>query len=1413
MKKTECRKILRTKIRMKIALVFLFMGAFTLFNPSCRLQAGRTTNVLILHSYHKGQGWNDDISRGLESALKNVNPEIELHYEYMDAKRHHDSRYFDLLHELYRHKFSHRPFDIIISSDDHAFRFLLGHHRELFPDIPVVFCGVNQFEDFMLDGHEMMKGVLEPFDVPNTIAVALQLHPETRRVFVIVDKSLSGTAVKGEVIKAIPAYRGRIEFIFLEEFDTPGLLERVKALPGDSIVLLVHWTEDKAGEIFSFERSCRLISQNSSVPVYSASNVYLDHGIVGGRLSSGFAQGKMAAEIALGILGGTRLEDIPAVKQGPSAYEFDYRDMRRFGITLADLPKGSHVIHKPHAFYSIHKTLFWGGIGGLVVLVSILLLLAFTMVSLRRNKALLEKSEMRYRTLVETMKEGLAESDANGQVTYVNRQFCRMLGYTRDELIGHPVCEHLDQTNREILKEHLAAVGNGPDISCELELCRKDGRKISTIISPTKLRYKGSGAGRRFAVVTDITDRKRAEENLRQSEERYRLIFEQSPLGIMHFDDNGVVFDCNSVFAEIIGTPKERLIGFNMVTSMPDGPMKRAVEKCLKDGQGRFEGTYHTVTGDKDIHIKAVHKRIDSENGTFLMAMGVLEDVSERIQREQKLRKNEERLKEAQETAHLGFWERNLTNEHLFWSDETYRIYGFRPGEVVPSYDLFLKIIHPEDRKAVDEAVNAAVLKLGGYNFENRIKLPDGEVRWIHSQGKVIRDHLGKAVTFMGTLMDITERKRAEEALMESEGLVRALLNATTDSAILLDSGGTILAVNQKMAESSGKEAETLIGTQARDLFDEALTREREKFLEKVVSSGEPVQFRDQRDGMILHNNFNPVFDAEGNVSRVAVFSRDVTREFRAENARMESEKMFRMVADFTWAWEYWLGPDGKFLYISPSCERITGYPPEAYIQDPGLLMEIIHPADREYFEKHVKDKLRPDQVHRFEFRLINKHGDMRWIEHICRAVRDEKGKILGRRCSNRDISIRKRALEDMRRFAKRLVTLREIDSVLLEVISPEEIAHSVLQCMMVLIPSGRAAVLSFDFEALEGTVMAHGGDSDNFYPIGKLFRLKPLQDFTEKLRSGEIYQVKTGSDKLPNLAVQKILGIAGRDVVSISIPLLFHGDLIGAIVFDGEEQDVSYSEHIEFVKEVGRHLAVALKNAQLFRSVSEQSERLRELATRLEEAEENERGRLARELHDQVGANLATLNINLNLIQDYLEQGKVEEISARLDNGMKLVEETTRHIRNVMTELRPSLLDDYGLPAALRWWCRVNGERTNINTIFEGQDLKSRLPRPVETNFFRIAQEALTNCAKHSGAAFIRVILEEKDGMIRMTVNDNGKGFNPQKPGIRGKESGWGMIMMEERARAINGRLHVNSVPGKGCRIITEWERMYNDN
>jgi len=219
-------------------------------------------------------------------------------------------------------------------------------------------------------------------------------------------------------------------------------------------------------------------------------------------------------------------------------------------------------------------------------------------------------------------------------------------------------------------------------------------------------------------------------------------------------------------------------------------------------------------------------------------------------------------------------------------------------------------------------------------------------------------------------------------------------------------------------------------------------------------------------------------------------------------------------------------------------------------------------------------------------------------------------------------------------------------------------------------------------------------------------------------------------------------------------------------------------------------------------------AERLRSLTARLAQVETAERRLLARELHDQVGPNLTALGINLNLISSQLPEAASATLRPRLTDSLALLEETAERLRDVMADLRPPVLEDYGLLTALHWYGKQFAARTGIPVSVLGDDLSPRLPLHVESGLFRIAQEALTNVSKHAQAKRVTVAVSHDASRVRLEVADDGIGFEETPPSLQDGRRGWGIVTMAERAESVGGTCQVASISGQGTRVIVEVAR-----
>ena len=216
----------------------------------------------------------------------------------------------------------------------------------------------------------------------------------------------------------------------------------------------------------------------------------------------------------------------------------------------------------------------------------------------------------------------------------------------------------------------------------------------------------------------------------------------------------------------------------------------------------------------------------------------------------------------------------------------------------------------------------------------------------------------------------------------------------------------------------------------------------------------------------------------------------------------------------------------------------------------------------------------------------------------------------------------------------------------------------------------------------------------------------------------------------------------------------------------------------------------------------------IRTISMRLNDIEENGRKRISRQLHDQVGQDLTALNINLDIVMSLLKEGKTDLSLRRLEDSARIARQTTEHIRHLMTDLRPPVLDDFGLLATLRWYADQFSQRTGLQVIISGSEPFPELSTSLAMPLFRITQEALDNAARHAQAHRVSIELLEKKQHIRLSIADDGIGFKPDQIKQPRGNNGWGLWIMQQRAESIGGKFRIHSQPGKGTNLSIEVRR-----
>jgi PAS domain S-box-containing protein len=277
-------------------------------------------------------------------------------------------------------------------------------------------------------------------------------------------------------------------------------------------------------------------------------------------------------------------------------------------------------------------------------------------------------------------------------------------------------------------------------------------------------------------------------------------------------------------------------------------------------------------------------------------------------------------------------------------------------------------------------------------------------------------------------IRQIEERRKAEQALRETQQMLQSVLDTIPVRVFWKNLDSNYLGCNRSFALDAGLQSpEQIVG---RNDFEMGWAEQAELYRSDdrvVMKTGRPKlgyeepQTTPDGSRIWLLTNKVPLLDTEGGIKGVLGTYEDITESKRMEEALRTSELKYRIVADNTYDWEYWVSPEGWFLYTSQSCQRVTGYMANEFEADPELLSRIVHPDDLAEFEAHLKDDQTTDAPNELEFRIIHRNGTTRWIGHVCQSVFDAKGRFLGRRGSNRDITDRRHAEKALKDSSEKL--------------------------------------------------------------------------------------------------------------------------------------------------------------------------------------------------------------------------------------------------------------------------------------------------------------------------------------------------------------------------------------------------------
>jgi len=481
-----------------------------------------------------------------------------------------------------------------------------------------------------------------------------------------------------------------------------------------------------------------------------------------------------------------------------------------------------------------------------------------------------------------------------------------------------------------------------------------------------------------------------------------------------------------------------------------------------------------------------------------------------------------------------------------------------------------------------------------------------------------------------------------------------------------------------------------------------------------------------------------------------------ISRQARTNQVLREDEARLAEAQSIAKLGSWELNPVTGRLIVSDEMIKIFEIDRSQFGASYEAFHAAVHPEDREAVNKAYTDSLATKSPYVSEYRLVMTDGRIKFVREQCQTEFDGSGKPLRSMGIMQDISERKRAAVEHAQLGA--IVESSNDAIMIR--GPDR----------TILSWNAAAERLFGWSAQE----AVGQCIDLIVPPE---RIGILQPFIERAASGE---------PVSPIETTHLRKDGARIPTQITL----------SPVRDRDGNVIAHSYTVRDMTELKR-------NEEALHSYAT---RLRELSRRLREVEETERRAISRELHDRIGQELSTLTLLFGKLAARLTKESPSAVQKQLKDMQGLLKSTVGNVRDVMAELRPPVLDDYGLHAALRQLATEFAKRSGISVELIGVDLQPRLPSIVETAMFRISQEALNNIAKHAQAKEVEISLSEVSGRVVLDIADDGVGFDAGETRQDGQH--WGMITMRERAEAVGITWRLESEPGAGTRVVIEVER-----
>ena len=855
---------------------------------------------------------------------------------------------------------------------------------------------------------------------------------------------------------------------------------------------------------------------------------------------------------------------------------------------------------------------------------------------------------------------------------------------------------------------------------------------------------------------------KQAQEEVRHSEEQFRQVFEEAPAGMIILDERRHCIRVNRAFCNIVGYNEAELIGqgYELFTHPDDSQANMTLTNEVYEGKQtgyRLEKRYIRKDGQVMwVTVNATAYRIPAQQRTGVLA--IIEDITERKRAEDALRATKERLQQALLASKIGLWDWNTDTNEVFFSREWKSQLGYGDQNLANAFETWEALLHDDDRERAMAYVQACLKNpVGDYRQEFRLRHKDGSYRWIAAAASFVVEPDGRRVRLLGAHTDITERKRAEEALR----LAKFSVDRAADAVYWIDPHAKILDVNEAASLMLGYSRDELCTMTVHDLNPDFQAHSWPEFWAETQQRGTMVfeTVHRAKNGRLIpiEVSVNYLF-YEGKEYHCA-FVRDITERKRVEEELRRSQAFITSVVENLPNMIFVKdAKDLKFVRVNKAGEDLLGHSREVLIGKSDY--DFFPKEDADFFTAKDRQVLKTGSLLDIpEEPIETKHQGRRILHTKKIPICDDTGEpqyLLG---ISEDITDRKRTEDALGKSEERYRSIFEN--------AIEGIFQTTLDGRYVAVNPALAHMYGYDSpEDMIATITSIA--SQLYVDPGRRNEFIRLMQEQEKL---------TGFEALVYRKDGRFIWIS-ENVRAVCDPA---GVLIG---YEGTVENITERKLAE----------------QRLRDTLDQ---VRMLSGKVATVQEEERTRIARELHDELGVGLTCLKIDLSRLHTMISEQTgvraLKKVRSRIPSMIEQIDTTIASVQRLVTELRPAILDDLGLVAAIEWQCQDFQKRTGIpcTCVTSADDIAVEPERA--TALFRICQEALTNTARHAQSTAVTIKLESRSDSLQLVVADNGAGISDAK--LSDCRS-LGLLGMKERVALLGGELSIQGHPGKGTTV-----------